>query len=474
MSPRGHKSLRGLRGMTRVRQEGLQRLGIRSAEQYAALMLHCPNLVVKMLGSAEKDFSEWHTSTFARIRRSREFLQARLSHALSRRRGLSDGQARAVREQDPRWIQRLAATYRQHRGLPPEVSLVERIVRIHDQGENPSCVGHAGAAAIEISAGEALSGIFLYLASKRHDGQAEARGTSNEALRVALEEEGVCRLETWPGVNREAEPIGTLDEPPESAFREALQYRVEEGEGGEVSTVQEIKTALAYGLDGSGLPVVMGMPIFDSSIAAALNGDFTMRLGEGDSLLGWHDVLIVGFRDDRSSPGGGRFIIQNSWGEEWAPGNPDRAGLGTVPYAYFSDYGCEAFVFAPRVSRATTPWGRVAKPLALAAVAIGLLCTAAFWLRIDHRPNDLPVAVNHAEAPISDGRGQGAEKTTVLAWQSGTLFPTGSLPAAKSTEELNHLVHALEADLLIYRARILTRAPELTVVLAPVRADIAK
>jgi len=45
--------------------------------------------------------------------------------------------------------------------------------------------------------------------------------------------------------------------------------------------------------------------------------------------LGWadHAVAVVGYRDDRSVPGGGYWIIKNSWGSSWGDG-----GYGYIRY----------------------------------------------------------------------------------------------------------------------------------------------
>jgi len=43
---------------------------------------------------------------------------------------------------------------------------------------------------------------------------------------------------------------------------------------------------------------------------------------------GGHCVLLVGFQDDPSAPGGGYWIIKNSWGTGWSDG-----GFGKIPYS---------------------------------------------------------------------------------------------------------------------------------------------
>jgi C1A family cysteine protease len=52
--------------------------------------------------------------------------------------------------------------------------------------------------------------------------------------------------------------------------------------------------------------------------------------GKGDSLLGGHAVLAVGYDDQRQiGDEPGALLIRNSWGRDWG-----AAGYGWLPYAY--------------------------------------------------------------------------------------------------------------------------------------------
>ena len=55
--------------------------------------------------------------------------------------------------------------------------------------------------------------------------------------------------------------------------------------------------------------------------------------GQGDSLVGGHAVLAVGF-DDQKKIGKekGALLIRNSWGTTWGDG-----GYGWLPYKYVLD-----------------------------------------------------------------------------------------------------------------------------------------
>jgi hypothetical protein len=53
-------------------------------------------------------------------------------------------------------------------------------------------------------------------------------------------------------------------------------------------------------------------------------------------------VLIVGYKDDASAPGGGWFIMRNSWGERWA-----EKGYAYLSYDFLSSYGGYCYAAEP-------------------------------------------------------------------------------------------------------------------------------
>jgi len=109
--------------------------------------------------------------------------------------------------------------------------------------------------------------------------------------------------------------------------------------------VMHFKHVLA-GADGvPPMPVTIGTLVFNSwarSRATYLTGKITMPL-PGERYVGGHAWCAVGYVDDESVPGGGYFIVRNSWGTSWAAQSPETAGHALMPYAYVEHFCREAF-----------------------------------------------------------------------------------------------------------------------------------
>src|SRR5262249_42845494 len=73
-------------------------------------------------------------------------------------------------------------------------------------------------------------------------------------------------------------------------------------------------------------------------------GEITMP-PEGELTNEGHAVCLVGYEDLAGEPelGGGRFLLRNSWDSLWGVNCEFGTGYGTIPYAYISTYGMEAY-----------------------------------------------------------------------------------------------------------------------------------
>ncbi|MEO0249562.1 MAG: C1 family peptidase [candidate division WOR-3 bacterium] len=81
-------------------------------------------------------------------------------------------------------------------------------------------------------------------------------------------------------------------------------------------------------------PIVVGMDVYSDFMRYA-GGVYRHTTG---TLEGGHAVLITGYVDDPGVPGGGFFIVKNSWGADWGP----YGGYFAVAYDSNCYFGIEA------------------------------------------------------------------------------------------------------------------------------------
>ena len=55
-------------------------------------------------------------------------------------------------------------------------------------------------------------------------------------------------------------------------------------------------------------------------------------------------MCMVGCQDDPEVPGGGFFLVRNSWGGMWARDSAVEPGYARIPYAYIQKYANSAYV----------------------------------------------------------------------------------------------------------------------------------
>lgn len=118
--------------------------------------------------------------------------------------------------------------------------------------------------------------------------------------------------------------------------------------------VQDIKRVLHVGY-----PVAIGVPCYvslqspTSRHSGAITVPFQREMDDHRYQLGWHAVLVVGYENDEpgvapTTPGGGYFILRNSWGRSWGDESPagHPAGHGMIPYAYLTRQYFYAYTLA--------------------------------------------------------------------------------------------------------------------------------
>jgi hypothetical protein len=224
-----------------------------------------------------------------------------------------------------------------------------------DQGYRPTCVAFACSALVQYLApwSERPSPQFYYHQCKMQDGDPNGSGTFiSTAMQIVSDrrlsgreydwgtaDAGLVPENAWP---YEGDVIrgNQAHTPPPKSRRDRLyngpRWANDQGEVIRVSnnsaaTVTELRTLLK----SAGTPIAVGFELF-----ASFNNPYSRRTGritlplEGDSSIGNHAMLVVGFDDDE-----GVFLVRNSWGSGWAFANPwHLSGHALIPYLYFTRY----------------------------------------------------------------------------------------------------------------------------------------
>ena len=161
-----------------------------------------------------------------------------------------------------------------------------------------------------------------------------------------LEFRGTCRYALWPYAGVSAAPLfgpGDRIAYPPGADDDAKKHRVLSGLYllPAPNNVDEIRGILA-GVNGRRpMPVCVTVSFFKGCDGETFTFPQTEETEAGlaakDDWLGVHGMLIVGYVDSVSSPGGGYFIVRNSLGEAWG-----NRGYGKLPYAYVACFALEA------------------------------------------------------------------------------------------------------------------------------------
>ena len=228
--------------------------------------------------------------------------------------------------------------------LPSEVDLRDKMPKVRSQGGRGTCVAHAAAAVREYLIGDAgndadLSEQFLYWVCKQRDGRPTGEGTYIKIAMRALKDLGVCPEQVWhynphPVVNDEGQ-----GPPPANATSEAAAFRVKAVQELHARWVNTLKRVLA-----KGKPIAFSVPVFES-----WQRPYGYRVGDirlplpGEKVLGGHAMCMVGYVDDADVPGGGYFLVRNSWGEQFGYYGEVAPGYCRLPYEYVRRNGWEAF-----------------------------------------------------------------------------------------------------------------------------------
>lgn len=238
--------------------------------------------------------------------------------------------------------------------LPDSVSLLDRLPPLRAQGRRGACVAFAALAVrecLEIGAGAPagldLSEQFVYWWCKQRDGLGGRSGTYLSVGMRGLATAGAPLESLWP---YRPDPAGSEDQgpPPTAAAGGDPAFRTLETQQFNRLDIEGIKTCLS-----EGRPVAFSLPVYDSwfkSSAMKRWGKITLPL-TGEPVREGHALAMVGYQDDATAPGGGYFLVRNSW-QPWAWEGTWASGYGYIPYEYVTRYA-NALFSARRMTGAT-------------------------------------------------------------------------------------------------------------------------
>jgi hypothetical protein len=226
--------------------------------------------------------------------------------------------------------------------LPAAVSLTSLMPPIRSQAGRGTCVGFTLTALNEYvlrrrAVVRDLSEQDLYYKAKLIDGSPDGCGTWQAKAVLALRDRGQCRESIWP--YNPNPPCNNHGARPAQAGPDGLANRL-------TTYAVATRNVAAYKAElARQRPVTLSIPVYDSwhrSAETRRSGRITMRIGQ-EQQAGGHAVCLVGYQDAAGSPGGGYFIVRNSWNTTWAYQSPYGGGYGTIPYQYIADDAWEAF-----------------------------------------------------------------------------------------------------------------------------------
>jgi C1A family cysteine protease len=236
----------------------------------------------------------------------------------------------------------------------PGYDFLHEMPAIRDQGDRGTCVAHAVTRCYEhlefkTSGRPAPNTLdyseqFLYWNTKDIDGRLDVDGTWASFASTSLINLGICLEATAPYVGTVYPPPDTADRGPKpsiQAYAEALGHRADQSRQIVPSDTDALKAVIA-----SGLPVAYSFPVFRSwyrSLETRSTGFITMPIGQSDVVESGHCVTLTGWGMDDTVPGGGYFILDNSWSTDWGAQNQFGPGRGILPFKYAQTYGTEAY-----------------------------------------------------------------------------------------------------------------------------------
>ena len=161
-----------------------------------------------------------------------------------------------------------------------------------------------------------------------------------------VEFRGTCRYALWPYAGVSAAPLfggNSVVAFPPGSDDDAKKHRVLSGlyQLRAPNNVDEMRGILSGANGRRPMPVCVTVSFFEGCDGETFTfpeiAETEAGLASVNACKGVHGMLLVGYVDSASSPGGGYFIVRNSMGEAWG-----NHGHGKLPYAYVECFTLEA------------------------------------------------------------------------------------------------------------------------------------
>jgi C1A family cysteine protease len=232
--------------------------------------------------------------------------------------------------------------------LPTSVDLRPGCPPVYDQGQLGSCTANSIGGAFQFEQIKQKvqnfvpSRLFIYYNERviEHSVNSDSGAQIRDGIKVVAKV-GAPPETDWPyDINLFAE------KPPQKAFADAAKNKVLSYQRVN-RTLNQMKGCLA-----SGYPFVFGFTVYDAfeSAAVAHSGELNMPR-HGEKVVGGHAVAAVGY-DDRTQ----RFLVRNSWGEDWGMG-----GYFTIPYQYLLEADLSDDFWTIRIVQSSKGHGKTKK-----------------------------------------------------------------------------------------------------------------
>lgn len=221
------------------------------------------------------------------------------------------------------------------RDLPvlDEVDPRAELPPIVDQGNLGSCTANAIVAAAEydfLLSGvdcPALSRLFLYYCERVREGTVSTdSGAYGRDGFKSLKKTGCPPEDVWPYLIE-----GFTTKPSDEAYAEAGQYKIKEyvhpGLGQQNQNMLDRREAFKRLLSNR-QTIAFGFTVYSSFESSWGDTGFMPMPEKGESVLGGHEVLLVGYLAEQPE----YALVRNSWGTDWQLG-----GYFLMPWNFLCD-----------------------------------------------------------------------------------------------------------------------------------------